>query len=187
MSRVSQWVAGTIAGFLIFGSALHFPGSLDNDPWAPSAFVLGALTGFLVGALQLFALRGALSRPWLWPIATAVGIAITHGLGDGMPTSAGYLSVAFGGGIATGVLQAMLVRQPWWAVAATSAFVVGIVGGWSIAVAAGVGSIFEEDWLPQHAIMSGLTGVLYAASTAPLFTRIRPENTLPILASDGAA
>ncbi|HAF11164.1 MAG TPA: hypothetical protein DCK98_13930 [Chloroflexi bacterium] len=115
-----------------------------------------------------------------------MGIAVTHALGDGRPPSSGYLPVALAGGLATGVLQAAVLRTPSWAVATTAAFVLGI-GGQAITRAAGFGSVFEEHWTLRHAIISGLAGALDALVTAPLIARIRPENGLPILGKDGAA
>jgi hypothetical protein len=112
-----------------------------------------------------------------------VGIAVTHAVGGGRPPSSGYLPVALAGGLATGVLQAAVLRTPSWAVATTAAFVLGI-GGQAITRAAGFGSVFEEDWTLRHAIISGLAGALV---TAPLIARIRPENGFPILGKDGAA
>jgi hypothetical protein len=172
MSRVIAWISLTVAGFLLAGTLLHFPGSLDDDPWAPSAFVLGALTGLAIGGLQLLAIRQVLRRPWAWPVATGLGIAITHGLGDGVSAAVGYLPVALIGGIATGVLQAGALRTPLWAVATAAAFVVGIIGGHALAVELGFGSIFDEDVFPRHAIIAGLTGVLYALLTASLLPPI---------------
>jgi hypothetical protein len=184
MSRVIAWISLTVAGFLLAGTLLHFPGSLDDDPWAPSAFVLGALTGLAIGGLQLLAIRQVLRRPWAWalrylllplwpsPLPPGLGIAITHGLGDGVSAAVGYLPVALIGGIATGVLQAGALRTPLWAVATAAAFVVGIIGGHALAVELGFGSIFDEDVFPRHAIIAGLTGVLYALLTAPLLPPI---------------
>ncbi|HEV2011225.1 MAG TPA: hypothetical protein VGS17_09395 [Candidatus Limnocylindria bacterium] len=187
MRRLSGWAGLTVASFLVVGTFLHFPGSLDDVGLEPAPLIFGGLTGLLIGAAQLPALRGVLRSRWQWLVATAAGIAVTHAMGDGLSPSSGYLPVALAGGLATGVFQAAVLRRPWWALVTAAAFVIGIVGGWSIAIAGRIGSIFEEDWVAQHAIMSSLTGVLYALFTAPLFARFPRNNGLPILGSDGAA
>ena len=47
------------------------------------------MTGLIVGALQPPALRGIARPPWLWPLATAAGTAITHTIGDALPQAGG--------------------------------------------------------------------------------------------------
>lgn len=186
-SYAARWVVVTIAGYLFVGGALHFPGTLDDVGPEIGPLILGAVTGLLIGAAQLIALRRLLPRPWLWPLATAVGLAITHGMGDGVSTQTGYLPVALVGGVATGVLQAAVLRQPWWVVATAGAFVIGIAGGHALAFQIGFSSQFDDDMTSRYAILLGLTAVLYALFTAPLIAQIRPEKRLPILPSDGAA
>jgi hypothetical protein len=65
--------------------------------------------------------------------------------------------------------------------------VLGIAGGHALAFGLGFNSIFPDDAAARAVIIVGLTAVLYAAFTAPLFAQIRPEKRLPILANDGAA
>ena len=187
MRRVATWVAVSVAAFLLVGGALHFPGTLDDVGFEIGPLIFGGVTGLLIGAVQLAALRGMLARPWLWPVATAIGIAITHGLGDGVSTTTGYLPVAVVGGLATGALQAAVLRRPLWAVATACAFVLGIAGGHALAFALGFNSIFPDDATARAVIIVVLTAVLYALFTAPLVAQIRPEKRLSILASDGAA
>jgi len=110
-------------------------------------------------------------------------MAITHEIGDGLSPEVGYLPVAIVGGIAVGILQAAVVRQPLWAVTTAAALTIGIFGGYTLAFAVGFNSIFDDDALARQGIMTGLSAVLYALFTAPVFARIRPENRLPILAS----
>ena len=183
MNRVARWVVVSVPAYVIFGGLLHFPGSLDNVGLEPGPLVFGAVTGLLIGGTQLIALRGMLARPWQWPLATAAGMAITHEIGDGLSPDVGYLPVAIVGGIAVGILQAAVVRQPLWAVTTAAALTIGIFGGYTLAFAVGFNSIFDDDALARQAIMTGLSAVLYALFTAPIFARIRPESGLPILAS----
>jgi len=187
VSRVGIWIGVTVASVVVIGGVLHFPGTLDDVGFEVGPLILGGVTGLLIGAAQLLALRGSLARPWRWPVVTALGIAITHGMGDGVSTTTGYLPVAVVGGLATGALQAAVLRRPLWAVATACAFVVGIAGGYALAFALGFNSIFPDDAAARAAIIVGLTGVLYALFTAPVFAQIRPEKRLPILANDGAA
>ena len=175
MSRVALWIGVTFAGVVVVGGALHFPGTLDGVGLEVGPLILGGVTGLLIGAAQLVALRGMLAQPWLWPVATAVGMAITHALGDGVTESTGYLPVAVVGGLATGVLQAAVLRRPLWVVATAAAFVIGIARGYALAFALGFNSIFSEDATARQVIVVGLTAVLYALFTAPVFAQIRPE------------
>jgi hypothetical protein len=165
-----RWVAVTVPAFALVGGMLHFPGSPDDAGWESGGFgfVFGAVTGLLIGSVQLLALRGLLPRPSRWLIATAIGLGVTHGLGDGLPSSAGYLPVALGG-LVTGTLQAAVLRRRWWLVATAAAFVVGILGGHAIIAAANVPNDLPADWTRRHTIVALATGIAYAAFTAPLF------------------
>ncbi len=183
MKAMVQWVVVTAPAYLIFGGVLHFPGTLDDVGLEPVPLAFGVVTGLLIGGTQLLVLRGRLARPWLWPLATAAGMAITHGIGDGLSPAAGYLPVAIVGGLAVGILQAAVLREPLWAIATFLALTVGIFGGYTLAFALGFNSIFDDDALARHGIMIGLSAALYALFTAPLFARIRPKDRLPILAS----
>ncbi len=169
MIRAVAWVGLTLIGFVL-ATGLHFPGTLDNVGWEVGPMVLGAVTGIAIGALQLPVLRGLVRPLWLWPLATAAGIAVTHALGDGVSPGVGYVPVALIGGAATGALQAALLRSPLWAAATTLAFVVGIVGGRAIGVALGL-RLADEDGLLGAAILSIGTGAIYAALTVPLLIR----------------
>lgn len=173
MSRTATWVAVTTAAVVIFGGALHFPGTLDDVGPEVGPLVFGGVTGLLVGAAQLVPLRGRLRHRWRWPAATAAGMAITHGIGDGVSADVGYVPVAVIGGLAIGVLQALVLRMPIWGMATAAAFAIGIAGGNALAFALGFNSIFEEDAARRAVIIVGATGVLYGLFTAPLLARIR--------------
>ncbi|MEP7002915.1 MAG: hypothetical protein ABI888_00080 [Chloroflexota bacterium] len=161
MRTALAWVGLTVFGFLVVGTVLHFPGSLDDQgPLAPSGLMFGTVTGLLIGAIQLPALRGRLTRPWLWPLAMAGGLAITHGLGDGGNYASGWVPVGVLGGIAAGALQALVLRQPWWGVLTALAFALAIPGGEALGDAAS-----------RHVIVSAATGLLYALATVPLLAR----------------
>ncbi|MDQ6859381.1 MAG: hypothetical protein M3Z65_10330 [Chloroflexota bacterium] len=133
------------------------------------------MTGLLIGGAQMLVLRGTLAHPWLWPLATAAGMAVTHATGDGVSPATGYLPVAIVGGLAVGGLQAAVLREPLWAVATFVALVVGIFGGYTLAFALGFNSIFDTDATARQATIIGLTAVVYALLTAPLVARIRPK------------
>ena len=169
MSRAIAWAGLTVIGFVL-ATGLHFPGSLDDVGLEPGPFVLGAVTGLVIGALQLPALRRVARPLWLWPLVTAVGIAVTHALGDGVSLAVGYLPVALAGGAVTGALQAALLRSPIWALATTLAFVVGMVGGQALGVTLGLDKT-SDDGLLRQALISAGTGAAYAALTLPLLMR----------------
>ena len=168
-----RWLAITFGAYLLIGGLLHFPGSLDDVGPEPGPFMLGGITGLLIGGAQLFALRGRLARPWLWPVATAAGMAITHEVGDGLSPAAGYLPVAIVAGVAVGALQALVLRSPLWGLATGTALFIGIFGGYTLAFALGYNSIFEQDATVRQIFMVVLSALLYPALTAPVFARIR--------------
>ncbi len=172
MRTALAWVGLTGFGFLVVGTVLHFPGSLDDDgPLATSGLLFGTVTGLLIGALQLPVLRGRLTRPWLWPLAMAGGLAITHGLGDGGHDASGWVPVGVLGGIVAGALQALVLRQPGWGLLTALAFALAIPCGEALADAVSFNSIFEPDRQLRHVIVSAATGLLYALATLPLLAR----------------
>ncbi len=177
MKRAALWIGLTVTGFFVGGTALHFPGTLDDVGFGRTGLVLGGVTGLVVGSLQLVALRGIARPLWAWPLATAAGTAITHALGDGLPQAGGYLWVALGGGLALGVFQAAVLRTPAWVPAVLLSFVIGIVGGYQLAFAIGFNSRFEQDALARQVAMNVATGVAFALLTWPILARIRASYT----------
>lgn len=182
MRRAVRWIAVTVPAYTIAGGGLHFPGSLDDVGPELGPLVFGSVTGVLIGCAQLFALQGVLAHPWLWPLATAAGMAITHGTGDGLSRDVGYLPVAIVGGIAVGMFQAAVLRRPVWAFATFAALAIGIFGGYTLGHALGFNSVFEDDAFARHATMTALSAVLYALFTAPIVARMagdrRPEGPI---------
>ena len=174
--RAIAWVGLTLVGFVV-ATGVHFPGTLDNVGLQVGPMVFGAVTGLVIGALQLPALRRVARPLWLWPLATAVGIAVTHALGDGVSVVVGYLPVALGGGAVTGALQAAVLRSPIWALATTLGFVVGMVGGQALGVTLGLDKS-PDDGLLRQAIISAGTGAAYAALTLPLLMRTVRDETV---------
>ena len=77
-NRSIGWVAATTAAFSLghaIGDSAPLPQAL---PW--SALALGLLSGFVLGALQWLAIRGALENAlgWLWQ--STLGFGLAHGL-----------------------------------------------------------------------------------------------------------
>ena len=86
------WVLASTVGFAFGGFAFHFPfgfpvGTLVSfDPGAAVVgFVQGALTGLVIGTLQWLVLRHWFSGAGWWVLATAVGVAVVHAIGDPYP------------------------------------------------------------------------------------------------------
>jgi hypothetical protein len=187
VSGAGRWIAVTVPAYLLIAGGLHFPGSLDAVGPEVGPLVFGAVTGLLLGGAQLVAFRGRLAHRWRWPVATAVGMAIAHGVGDGLSPDAGYLPVAIVAGLGVGGCQAVVVRRASWAVATAVALGVGIFGGQQLAYAMGFNSIFEQDITARHVVMTAASAMLYALCTAPIFARIGPDPGLPILAAGAPA
>ena len=108
------WVAATAAGYFVVGSIFHFPGgpgpSVSLEA-AAGGLVFGSVTGLLIGTLQWLVLRGRMPKAGRWVWATALGIAITHGIVDGAPDSINLALLTLPGLAVLGSLQARLLRR----------------------------------------------------------------------------
>ena len=108
------WVGATTVGYLVVGDIFHFPGgpgpSLNFEAAAGGA-VFGAVTGLLVGMLQWLVLRRRMPKAGRWVWATALGIAITHGIVDGAPDSINLALLTLPGLAVLGGLQARLLHR----------------------------------------------------------------------------
>lgn len=115
------WVVMSTVGFVIGGAACHFPfgfsvgaaGNLTLEN-AVAGFVFGAVTGTMIGALQFVVLIGLLERlvsprfalraGW-WVLATAIGVGVTHAVGDAAPSPVTYAMLSVLAGAVVGILQ----------------------------------------------------------------------------------
>lgn len=166
VTRGRLWFGVSSLGFVL-AALLHFPGTLDGVGLELGPFIIGGVTGLVIGSMQVGLLRDLGRLIWLWPLATAFGFAATHGIGDGVTTEVGYLPVALIGGAATGALQAALLRRPAWAFATTGAFLIGLLGAPPLA------TVLGTTELVRQMVITGAVGVAYAALTVPLLKQAR--------------
>lgn len=182
---VFRWVLGAAVGFAIAGALFHFPGSFPvgsgNLGVSPAVGALGALqgaiSGAIAGALLWWAIRPLATR-WLI-LATAVGFAVTHALGDGLSTGVDYLPIGLVGGAALGIAQLRQFRDPPapFPYVATSSLglAAGLVVGIALIESLGLTRL---EWTPavgmqQHGIASAVTGLLWSWGTGRRILRRR--------------
>jgi hypothetical protein len=181
------WVVMSTVGFVIAGVIGHFPFgfSVGDDANltvenAVVGFVFGAVTGTIIGALQFVVLRSLLQRlvsrrfafraGW-WVLATAVGVGVTHAIGDAAPSPVTYAMLAVLAGAVVGILQWVVLRRlvkraGWWVIASIVGWFVGLIVGMFLANSAGLTtSTGLEDWRTQHAIVGLVAGVVSGAIT----------------------
>lgn len=174
--RIRLIVATTLALGLV-GFAFHFPGSSEVgsglDEWQPGAatfgFVLGSLSGVVVGIAQWLSLRPAVARPWPLVLPMIIGIGVTHALFDGMPTSAGRAAMALLGGIALAFALgiATLDRRRVAVVTWMVAWPAGIVLGYAVTGALGLPATADPlGWATEHAIVGAVTGLVWGTAAA---------------------
>jgi hypothetical protein len=175
MTRTIAWIVATTVAMTVVGAALHFPGSSEIgsgiDAWQRDAAVFGAVFGLIsgafVGGAQWLALGASLRRGLLLVAAMGLGVAVTHALGDGMPTSFGRLAVAAVGGLALGVGFAPLLRERLAFGAVIAAWVVGIVAGYAVTGALGLPATQDPGgWASEHAVVGAVAGLVWGAATA---------------------
>lgn len=182
------WVVASAVGFALAGAGLHFPGSFPVGSGVNATFdggaavvgaVLGAVSGLAVGALQWLVLRGRVARAALWIPATALGVAFTHALGDGLPAVVDYGPIGVVGGAVMGAAQFAVLGSrsrraaTRWVLASAVGLAAGIAFGLVAAEATGV---MRQTWTPavgaqQHALVSGITGLVWGAVTGAALVR----------------
>ena len=167
-ARRIRWGLATTLGLALAGFAFHFPGSFDSDTWRIEAMVfgglLGAISGLLTGALQWASVR-PVQGGWRLILTMAFGIAVSHALADGAPTSLGTLAVAVAGAGALTLVMALVgsERRPL----TLAASLVGWAGGWMVAYAVTEAlqlprSADQTSWAMQHAVVGLVVGIVWS-------------------------
>ena len=172
-----RWVTASTIGFAIAGAALHFPGSFPvgsgGTSFQPQAAVvgavMGAVSGAVAGALLWLSIRPRAS--WLIVPATAVGFAVSHALGDGLPASVDYLVIGLVAGAVMGVAQLRAFDdrpEPFGYIAGSAlGLAAGLVLGLAVADAVG---LMRQSWTPtvgalQHVLVCAIAGAAWGWST----------------------
>lgn len=164
------WTAATLLGYLFTGIGTHFPGSFPVgsgvlDSLDPSAalvgLVIGGVGGGAIGTLQWLVLRSWIGVSWRWLVATALAVAVTHALGDGLPTSWEWPPLAIAGGsvMAGAQWMALADRMDRAPLSLTSGlvFAAGVISGVAIA------DPRSADWMTAHLVAAAVAGTVVAA------------------------
>jgi hypothetical protein len=119
---------------------------------------IGGVFGLLIGALQWLVLRVWLGVPWTWMLATALGIAVTHALGDGLSPSWSYPPIAVVGGVVmAGALWLVLrgsAHRALLSIVSGSAFTLAVIlGVWS-------GDPSSAYWELSHLVAGAVAGAV---------------------------
>ena len=175
-------------GYMFAGVGGHFPGSFPvgsgvvatfDASAAATGLIFGAVTGLVIGTLQWLVLRAWLGVAWPWLVATALAVAVTHALGDGLPSSWEYPPIAVVGGLVMAGSHWLALRgrpdRRVLAIASGAAFAFGVMLG----VAAG--DPRSADWQTAHLVASAVAGAVVgvAVGTALLLNTRRMQQIQP--------
>lgn len=107
------WVGLTFLGYFL-NIINHFPSGFAVAPFNQPAvrldtlgFVIGAMSGLILGSLQAIALQSHLPRVRWWILSNVIGFGLIHALGDG--TSFPVFLVV--GGLIIGLMQYLALRR----------------------------------------------------------------------------
>ena len=182
------WLVATMLGYMFAGVGGHFPGSFPvgsgvvatfDASAAATGLIFGAVTGLVIGTLQWLVLRAWLGVAWPWLVATALAVAVTHALGDGLPSSWEYPPIAVVGGLVMAGSQWLALRgrpdRRVLAIASGAAFAFGVMLG----VAAR--DPRSADWQTAHLVASAVAGAVVgvAVGTALLLNTRRMQQIQP--------
>src|SRR5687767_2090264 len=169
---MAVWPAFPIAGYI----GWKVGGRVDA---VDAALVGGALTGAGLGAVQLWAAKGALGRAAAWIGASAVGYAVGLAAGAalvGYETDLGALALmGLVSGAALGAAQGLvLARQGRRALALPWALAMPVLFalGWSVASVTGIGvddqfTVFGAGGALLFTLLSGLLLARFTSARAP--------------------
>ena len=169
IAHLVLWSLATMLGYVFAGLGTHFPGSFPVGSGVVTTFdsgaavfglVIGTVGGLVIGTLQWLALRSWLRITWRWLAATALAVGLTHALGDGLPSSFEWPTLAVAGGVVIAI--AHWVALSGRADRASLALASGIV--FAIALIAGVtvADPRSVDWQTAHIVAGAVSGAVVA-------------------------
>ena len=119
---LSAWVLVTVGGLAFVGALGHYPAISRTDnltfsyPAASVGFILGGISGAIVGVPQWLLLRRRRRVGW-WVPALMLGFGLRHALGDGATYSANPGLNALIAAAVLALLQGLMLRRqspgPW--------------------------------------------------------------------------
>lgn len=171
------WVLVTIGSLAFVGAMGHYPSDFASEflrfdyPAATFGFILGGISGAIVGVPQWLILR----RRWRvrrWVPALVLSFGVRHALGDGAAFSTNLGLIALIAAVLLTLLQGLMLRRqfpgPWiWTLASLGGWMVGYAAAMDILNASG---LMARDWTPslgtsQHALFAAIEGLIYSAAT----------------------
>lgn len=167
--HVLLWFLATMLGYLFATVGTHFPGSFPVGSGVVTTFdsgaalfglVIGTVGGLVIGTLQWLVLRSWLGITWRWLAATALAIGLTHALGDGLPSSFEWPTLAVVGGVVMAIAQ--WVALSGRADRASLALASGIVFAVALIAGVTVADPRSADWQTAHIVAGAISGAVVA-------------------------
>jgi hypothetical protein len=146
------------------------PESLDPGN-AVVGFMVGAITGLVIGTLQWVVLRKVIPGAGWWVLATLMGVASVHAVGDTATGFVAFWMLALPSGVVVGILQWLVLRRlgsnvRFWVVASAVGWFVGLISGMAIAEASGLMLLTDPNgWVKQHSVVGSVTGAVVGMIT----------------------
>lgn len=185
------WTLLTTISLALGGFIFHYPsdfgvtyGATANIAGAPFGFIMGAVSGLLLGLPQWMLLRHYIKNAKRWIVSTIIGIGIMHSIGDAFPFGQYLLGGTLLSAVVMSVMQKRILRdvltQPnLWIIVTIIGWVAGYLLGMRLLYASG---LLPRAWTPtlgatQHAVFGAVQGVVYAAVTGVIFLWLLPDRT----------
>ena len=152
--------------------SLHFSNGFAFVPgYLLIGFIIGALTGTVIGIFQWLVLRRLIPGAGWWIIATSIGVGIIHSVGDSTPDTVDFRLLALGSGAVVGLSQWVVLyrsssQASWWILITLISWFIGLTVGMLIIQATGL-MLFDdpEGWIMQHSVVGATTGIIVGAIT----------------------
>lgn len=176
---LSAWIFVTVSSLAFVGFSFHYPSDLPSN-WdstsniggAPFGFIIGAVSGLLLGSPQWILLRNQVKNARRWILTTTLGLGVMHSIGDAFPFGQYLLVATLFSAIVMGIMQRHILRdvltQPnLWIIIS----IVGWVGGYLLSMSLlNATGLYPRAWTPtlgatQHAVFGAIQGVVYATVT----------------------
>ena len=151
------WIVLTTIGLALGGYIFHYPsdfgvtrGATANILGAPFGFIIGAVSGLLLGLPQWMLLRRYVENAKRWLLTTFIGLGVMHSIGDAFPfgqylLGATVLSATLMSVMQWRILRDILTRPSLWIIVSIIGWTGGyLVGMWLLNET----GLFPRAWTP---------------------------------------
>jgi len=163
-------------GYVFAGLGTHFPGSFPVGSGVVTTFdtnaalygvFIGSVGGLVIGTLQWVVLRSWRGITSRWLAATAIAVGVTHALGDGLPSSFDWPTLAVAGGVVMAIAHwlALSGRTDRSSLALAS----GIVFALALIAGVTVADPRSADWQTAHVVAGAISGAVVAVGYGAVF------------------